>query len=95
MKTKLPLSISTVDEAKTFLLELCKNNEQYHPEDDAHDLEWVTIPPANIPTIEECDQLNKLMQDIYNLKGNENVHSMIIDPCEVILNAMDSKRKTA
>lgn len=86
MRTKLPTSIQTIDQAKTFLKELCANNEQYHPEDDAHDISWGTIETVgDFPTKEERDQLNKLMNEIYGLEGNENPDSMIFDPCEFIM----------
>ena len=89
MKTNLPQSIGTIEEAKKFLKELCDNNEQYHPEDDAHDIEWDTIEcVGDYPTKEERDQLNKLMNEIYVLKGNEDPQNMIFDPCEFI---MDTK----
>ena len=85
MKTKLPQSIGTIGEAKEFLKELCDNNEQYHPEDDAHDIEWKTELVGDYPTKEERDQMNKLMNEIYALKGNEDPERMIFDPCEFIM----------
>jgi len=64
MNTRLPIKIETIEGAKQFLTELNNNDEIYHPEDDAHDVDWTnTIEPTN----EEKDQLNKLMDDIYNL----------------------------
>lgn len=82
MKTQLPEKISTVEEAKKFLKELRDNDEVYHPEDSAHDIVW----DCASPTDEECDQLDSLMRDIYNLKGNENYpHDMIFEPCEYLI----------
>lgn len=79
MKTTLPQQITTIDEAKAFLKALHDNDESYHPEDNAHDNAWHT---CEAPTKEQCDQLNKLMQDIYSLPGNESHLSMVFDPCE-------------
>lgn len=62
MLTKLPQSINTVQEAKNFLTSLALNNESYHPDDNAHEIIWINKP---IPTFEECEQLNKLMSDIF------------------------------
>ena len=76
MKTTLPKEIKSVRKAEMFLTDLFNNNEGYHPEDDAHDIVW-NLPESEIPTSKECDQLNKLMEDIYNLDG--------FDPCEFIL----------
>lgn len=87
MKTKLPLEIKTVEEAKAFLTELHANGEYFHPEDDAFTIEWQTCTPASG---EECNQLNNLMYDIYNLPGNDGRHSapMVFDPC-AFLNGLD------
>lgn len=80
MKTKLPQSINTIDEAKNFLTNLSNNGESYHPEDDATDL------AGDIFTKEEGEKLNSLMNDIYNLEGNNSASDMVFDPCEFILN---------
>lgn len=79
MRTKLPLSINTVEEAKAFLHELHSNGEAYHPEDDAHDIVWGSCPEA---TEEECDRLNKLMRDIYD---NIDFYETGFDPCGYLL----------
>jgi len=63
MKTKLPSQIKTVEEAKAFLTELLKNRESYDPADDALDVNWC-MPEIERPTVQECEQLNKLMDDI-------------------------------
>lgn len=86
MKTHLPQSINSIEEAKSFLAALRSNNEQFHPEDDAHEIEWLTIEDENKhPTVSECDQLNKLMQDIYNLPGNDDAQNMAFDPCGYLI----------
>lgn len=84
MKTALPDSIKTVEEAKAFLTALHSNSEAFHPEDDAHDILWDL---ENVPTYEECEQLNKLMDDIYNLPGNDGKHdnSIAFCPCGFLL----------
>ena len=73
MKTNLDISIQTDEQAVNFLTELHDNNESYHPEDNAHDIIW----DENRPTKTECDQLNNLMNQIY-----ENTD---VDPCEILL----------
>ncbi len=71
MKTKLPEKITTIEEAKKFLLDLHLNNEVFHPEDDANDL-------VNDPfTKEEGDKLNELMDQIHS--------TLNFDPCEYLL----------
>ena len=87
MKTILPESISTVKEAKAFLTDLHNNNEAYHPEDSAKEIIWKT---CNAPTPEECEHLDKLMNDIYSIEGNQDCQNMICDPCEV-LNNLDNE----
>lgn len=82
MKTQLPISITSVAEATSFLTELHKNNESYHPEDDAFDIAWQTINPTDA----EKHQLNKLMNDIYALPeawSPENPNGF--DPCAVLM----------
>lgn len=88
MKTKLPDSITTVAEAKKLLADLIENNECFHPEDDAHGIMWDTAKASHV----ECDQLNKLMEDIYNLPGNDGRHiePMIFDPCEFIMSQSEN-----
>lgn len=84
MKTTLPASIATVQEAKNLLKALRQNQESFHPEDDTHSIDWTMKKP---PTKNECDLLNKLMTDIYNLPGNDGRHcgEMIFDPCLYLL----------
>lgn len=81
MKTTLPVSITSVTEAKAFLTELYKNNESFHPEDDANDIEWNELPRDQWPTSDECDQLNRLMDAIYAL----NEVPETFDPCDFLL----------
>ena len=73
MKTQLPTEIKTIKDAEQFLTELSKNGESFHPEDDAHDIIW----SGETPSTSECDQLNKLMDDIYQLED--------FDPCGFLL----------
>lgn len=86
MKTKLPDSIKTVEEAKAFLTELHNNGESYHPEDDAVDIEWGEgVEP---PTAAEAFHLNSLMYDIYHLPGNIGPTPMEFDPCGFYLDLL-------
>jgi hypothetical protein len=77
MKTILPEHITTIEEAEKLLTDLHNNGESFHPEDDANDIIWV----CEAPTAQECDHLNVLMSDIYNLNG--------FDPCDFLLNLMN------
>ena len=81
MKTKLPKKISTIEEAKSFLISLHENGETFHPEDDA------TALSGNLFTKAEGEHLNRLMADIYNLPGNDGRHddSIAFCPCAFIL----------
>jgi hypothetical protein len=81
MKTQLPNEIKTIEDAKAFLTDLHTNNETFHPEDDATDIEWQTCVVSEIEAI----QLNKLMGDIYALPGNSNSQNMAFCPCEFLL----------
>ena len=76
MKTNLDTQIQDTEQAIAFLTELHHNNEDFHPEDDAHDIIWNGIPKAEIPTSKEQDQLNKLMEQCW-------IHC---DPCEILVN---------
>lgn len=71
LKTQLPESITSIQEAKDFLTKLHLNGEGYHPEDDANDC------LEGMASIEEGNKLNDLMSQIYDLKD--------FDPCEFIL----------
>lgn len=63
MKTTLPDSINSVEEAKAFLLALHANGESFHPDDDAKD---IILSATGLPafTKKEAYQLNLLMNDI-------------------------------
>ena len=81
MKTKLPQKINSIEEAKSFLTSLDANGETFHPEDDA------TLLNGSYFTKAEESHLNRLMDDIYNLPGNDGKHdnSIAFCPCEFIL----------
>lgn len=92
MKTKLPESITTVEEAKAYLRELYKNDEAYHCEDRARDCfrtsnqsEYST--EACVVTDEQAIHMDMLMEQIYTLPGNDGRHvePMVFDPCGFIL----------
>lgn len=81
MKTNLPTSITTVEEAKAFLTELHTNGEAFHPEDDATDIEW-NMADLDKPNFLECEHLNKLTCEIYNLPEVANYpDETAFDPC--------------
>lgn len=77
MKTTIPHTITSIEQAKAFLSELAANNEAYHPEDNAHTIYFGAIPKNQWPNDSQRDQLNKLMNDIYKLND--------FDPCEFLL----------
>lgn len=85
MDTILPVKITTVKEAKKFLRALVKNGEHFHPEDDA------TILHGEPFTQAEGAHLNRLMEDIYNLPGNDGKHddSIAFCPCGFILDLVN------
>lgn len=86
MKTALPDAINSIAEAQQFLTALYNNGESFHPEDDANGVIWY-LPKQTKPTREEANQLNKLMNDIYALPGNDGRHSepLAFDPCGWLL----------
>jgi hypothetical protein len=99
MKTNLPSEITSIEEAKKFLSELHANGESFHPEDNAHDIDW-DLPDEQKPDYMQSRQLNKLMFDIYNLPGNDRSHvNLAFDPCDYLLwldvNFNDSRLKEA
>lgn len=82
MKTNLPSTIKTIDEAIAFLTELHTNGESFHPEDDATDIAWACEPPSDVDRV----RLNQLMNDIHNLPGNDGRHhDLAFDPCEYLI----------
>lgn len=83
MKTILPESINSVQEAKDFLAELFSNREGYHPEDDALFTIFM-LPDEQVPTFEERHKLNKLMNDIYALDET----GVDFDPCGYIIDEL-------
>ena len=87
LKLKLPNAITTIPEAKEFLKSLHSIGAAYHCEDDANDVEFLNLSEKDRPTVEQCNQLNKLMEDIYNLPGNDGSHGPEIAfcPCGFIL----------
>lgn len=90
MQTKLPAAITTIEGAQTFLLELFNNGESFHPEDNAHNIIW-SLPEEQKPTAKECDLLNKLMEDIYNVEGNNGNHANpVFDPCGYLLDLVNA-----
>lgn len=90
MKTLLPKSINTVTEAKIYLASLFFNGESYHPEDSAKDIVW---DGCNPPTETEAALMDKLMEDIYNLDGNNGNHTTPkFDPCEFLMD-IDKERR--
>jgi len=91
MKTKLPEAIKTIEEAENFLSALHENGESFHPEDDAHDIIWNSIPEEHKPTKAECDQLNKLMTDIYEIDGNDV--NTGFDPCGYLLDLIGEEER--
>lgn len=76
MKTILPKSINSIEDANKLLRELFENNESFHPEDDAHDVIDVHTN-KEIFTEEEADKLNDLIGQMYEIDG--------YDPCEYLL----------
>jgi len=71
MKTKIPEKIETKEEAEAFLLELHRNGEAYHPDDDAHEILWKDADVSK----KDRNALNKTMDQIYALG---------VDPCEIL-----------
>lgn len=91
MKTELPEKITTIEEAENLLSALWENGESFHPEDNAHDIIWGTIPKDEQPTAAECDKLNALMSQIYDLKDVPE----LFDPCGFILDFIDDEERRA
>lgn len=90
MNTILPKNIKTVYEAKKFILTLHKNGESYHPEDPAEDIISHSTNKRKF-TDEEAVKLNSLMNDIYNLEGNNYPNDMVFDPCEFLIKLLVKK----
>lgn len=91
MKTTLPTTITTIEEAEAFLTDLYNNGESYHPEDDAHDIVW-SGDIFGFPSRDDAMQLNELMHQIYALPGNDGRHTdLAFDPCE-FLNQLENSQ---
>lgn len=82
LKTRLPPSITTVEEACAWLRDLFANEETWHCEDNPADcFEHLS---------EECtSHMGRLMAEIYNLPGNRSGRDMLFDPCAFILALMN------
>lgn len=85
MKTNLDREINCDQDAEQFLQELIDNNEHYHPEEDAHDIEWLTVNCS----FEEAEKLNGLMTRIYD---GIMMGEITKDPCEYILDNIEKLR---
>lgn len=89
MKTPIPNAITSIEEAKAWLKALHSNNEEYHPEDDAHDIiNGRTGQP--LCTKEEADKLNALMGQIYAMltvsrDGDGVITLSPFDPCGYLI----------
>ena len=77
MKTTLPKSIKTIHQAKVFLSELFANGESYHPECDA--FYALDNNGEDLFTDDEASQLNKLMDEIYDLDGTFDPSTYILE----------------
>lgn len=62
----IPEKISTIVQAENFLFTLVKNGYAFHPDDNAHDINWQDVEP---PTPDECQRLNKAMAQCCALPG--------------------------
>lgn len=91
MKTTLPESISTQEEAEKFLSELFENNEHYHPEDSAKDQIYLKTG-ERVFNDEDAEKLDKLMSDIYMLSGGDHANP-IFDPCEYLLEMEEEEER--
>jgi len=83
-KTKLPESITTIEEAEEFLTELHENGECFNPDDAAQDIVWA-LPKEQHPTKAECMKLNMLMNEILNLDD--------FDPYQYILDLDEEEER--
>jgi len=72
MKTNLNLILETPGQAAAWLIELVKNGEDFHPDDDAFSIVW----SCDEPTDDEKSQLNSLMNA---------VHGLVSDPCQIMI----------
>lgn len=81
LKTSIPDTITTIDQAKEYLKQLFDNNESYHPDDSADSISWdVELTP------EKAAQMDILMNSIYNLPcTGEYSYNCFFDPCAYIM----------
>lgn len=87
LKTRLPDSITSIEEASAWLRDLFNNGETWHCEDNAAEC---------FPKVSRAgtNQLNKLMQDVYNLPGNDgSSKDMTFDPCGFIVALLHQQTK--
>lgn len=71
MKTRIPDEIESMEDVRAYLTELHSNNEAYHPEDDARELDFGP---------EDGARLNAAMRKVYAVC---EAHGE--DPCEILL----------
>ena len=78
-------SISTADEAQTFLIRLYLTGDFFHPEDSPYDI-MVEYDgdDKQLFSQEECKQLEYRMEEVW---------SVLHDPCEFMLNYMERLSK--
>ncbi len=76
MKTVLPESINSLEEAKEFLKALYDNGESYHPEDKAATIVG-DLPDGRLFTDKEASELDAIMTQVHD--------KFSFDPCEYIL----------
>lgn len=81
MKTKLPNTIESVEEAKSFLTELYNNGEGFNPEDGALNIEFEYNDNTAKPTWSECLQLDRLM----------DMCELYLDTCEFLLELFNNE----
>lgn len=84
MKTVLPEKLYSIEDAKAFFDELIRNNEEFHPEDDAFDVYFTS---SYVPDWQR-ERLNSLMFDLYAMEWPEG-----FDPCGYIIDRTKELRK--
>tara|TARA_R100000278_G_C5439788_1_gene153270 strand:- start:70 stop:366 length:297 start_codon:yes stop_codon:yes gene_type:complete len=79
-------SISTADEAQSFLIRLYLTGDFFHPEDSPYDIvvEGEDQNDENLFSREECKQLEHRMEEVW---------SVLDDPCEFMLKYMEKLSK--
>jgi len=66
LKTKLPDTIRTIEQAKSYLTELHKNGESYHPDESAFEIVWQF---EGDPPRHQLLSLDRLMDQIHKIEG--------------------------